>query len=174
MSAALTYWLKLELFGAGAGGTTGVVNATSPLPSLAASGTPVVTGSAGVTSPTATLAAAGTPVVVGAVTATSPLPTLAASGAPVVSGQVAAASPLPTLSASGSPVVSGQVVVTTPVPTLQMLEPLVIRYAAPGELVTVDVTSSQGVSVGAAPVVATASSSATVEVASPAVGATPS
>jgi hypothetical protein len=79
-----------------------------------------------------------------------------------VAGVVLVASPAASLVASGSPVVSGAVVVITPLPTLQMLEPPVVRYAAPGELVTVALATTPSVSVGAAPVVATTSSPATV------------
>ncbi len=64
--SALTCWLKLELFGTGGGGggTSGTVNATTPTPTLAASGTPVVTGQGSV----------------GQVAAVTPVPTLQAAG----------------------------------------------------------------------------------------------
>lgn len=99
-------------------GVSGTVAATTPVPTLAATGTPVVNGTVAATTPLATLAAAGTPVVNGTVASTTPLATLAAAGTTTVTGTVSATTPLATLSSTGTPVVNGTVSATTPVPTL--------------------------------------------------------
>lgn len=111
---------------AAAAGVTGTIAATSPVATLAASGThtaPSVTGTIAAEAPVATASASGAHGVAGAIAASAPVATLAASGARGAAGTISAEAPVAVAAfagTAGGAAVTGTISATAPVATAEI------------------------------------------------------